>query len=119
MAVMMVAGERAERTAFAAGISGRSRQQLAGQNPCYFSFEDQGTAAVWIEAGGVSSYLGQSCCLLVLPRSSELDDFEGCFLEGHCLYFEGWCSEAALDRVEVQGQITGSWVRDYWQDWGS
>ena len=33
MAVMMVAGERAERTAFAAGISGRSRQQLAGQNP--------------------------------------------------------------------------------------
>lgn len=67
----------------------------------------------------VSSYLGQSCCLLVLPTSSELDDFEGCFLEGHCLYFEGWCSEAALDRVEVQGQITGSWVRDYWQDWGS
>jgi len=46
MAVMMVAGERAERTAFAAGISGRSRQQLAGQNPCYFSFEDQVTAAV-------------------------------------------------------------------------
>jgi len=46
MAVMMVAGERAKRTAFAAGISGRSRQQLAGQNPCYFSFEDQVTAAV-------------------------------------------------------------------------
>ena len=88
------------------------------RDTCYFSFEDQGTAAVWIEAGGVSSYLGQSCCLLVLPRSSELDDFEGCFLEGHCSYFEGWCSEAALDRVEVQGQITGSWVRDYWQDWG-